>query len=105
MAELSDAEFDRIMLRLENHTIYESAKILREQWVLELDNGKTIYLGILQELDEGLEYLSRGDIDLVITDLRMPGTSGEEVLKKVRSEIEKWIQKNKGRKNEDKSLH
>lgn len=43
-AELSDAEFDRIMLRLENHTIYESAKILREKWILELDNGKTIYV-------------------------------------------------------------
>ena len=44
VAELSDAEFDRIMIRLENHTIYESAKILREQWVLELDNGKTVYV-------------------------------------------------------------
>ena len=43
-AELSDSEFDRIMIRLENHTIYESAKILREKWVLELDNGKTIYV-------------------------------------------------------------
>ena len=44
MAELSDAEFDRVMIRLENHTIYELAKILREQWVLELDNQKTIYV-------------------------------------------------------------
>lgn len=44
VAELSDAEFDRVMIRLENHTIYESAKILREQWVLELDNGKTVYV-------------------------------------------------------------
>lgn len=43
-AELSDAEFDRVMIRLENHTIYESAKILREKWVLELDNGKSIYV-------------------------------------------------------------
>lgn len=44
IAELSDAEFDRVMIRLENHTIYESAKILREKWVLELDNGKTVYI-------------------------------------------------------------
>ena len=44
VAELSDAEFDRVMIRLENHTIYESAKILHEKWVLELDNGKTIYV-------------------------------------------------------------
>lgn len=42
IAELSDSEFDKIMLRLDNHTIYESARILREKWVLELDNGKTI---------------------------------------------------------------
>lgn len=37
--------------------------------------------------DEGLEFLSKGDIDLVITDLRMPGTSGEDVLKKVTCEM------------------
>jgi hypothetical protein len=43
-AKLSNAEFDRVMIRLENHTIYESAKILREKWVLELDNGKSIYV-------------------------------------------------------------
>ena len=47
VAELSDSEFDKILLRLENHTIYESAKILREKWVLELDNGKTIYAEFL----------------------------------------------------------
>lgn len=41
---LSDKEFDRIMIRLDNHTIYESAKILREKWILELDNGKSIYV-------------------------------------------------------------
>ncbi len=36
---------------------------------------------------EGLELLSKGDIDLVITDLRMPGISGEDVLKKVTAEL------------------
>lgn len=35
---------------------------------------------------EGLELISRGDIDLVITDLRMPGVSGEEVLRRVATE-------------------
>lgn len=35
---------------------------------------------------EGLDYISKGDIDLVITDLRMPGISGEEVLRKVTTE-------------------
>ena len=35
---------------------------------------------------EGLALLSKGDIDLVITDLRMDGISGEEVLRKVTTE-------------------
>lgn len=43
-ATLSNAEFDRVMIRLENRTVYESAKNLREKWVLELDNGKSIYV-------------------------------------------------------------
>ncbi|MCM1166658.1 MAG: type I restriction endonuclease subunit R [Lachnospiraceae bacterium] len=48
-AELSHSEFAKIMLRLDNHTIYESAKILREKWVLELDNGSTIYVEFLTD--------------------------------------------------------
>ena len=44
VAELSDTEFDRVMIRLENHTVYESAKILREKWILDLDNGKSVYV-------------------------------------------------------------
>ena len=35
---------------------------------------------------EGLDLISKGDIDLVITDLRMPGISGEEVLRHVATE-------------------
>src|SRR5574344_2083651 len=35
---------------------------------------------------EGLSLIEKGDIDLVITDLRMPGISGEEVLQKVTTE-------------------
>ena len=35
---------------------------------------------------EGLSFIEKGDIDLVITDLRMPGVSGEEVLKRVTAE-------------------
>lgn len=35
---------------------------------------------------EGLALLSKGDIDLVVTDLRMDGISGEEVLRRVTTE-------------------
>ena len=40
----SDAEFNRIMIHLDNHSVYESAKILRDQYVLQLDDGESIYL-------------------------------------------------------------
>lgn len=43
-AVFSDAEFDRIMIHVDNHTVYESAKILRDKYVLQLDNGETVYL-------------------------------------------------------------
>jgi DNA-binding NtrC family response regulator len=35
---------------------------------------------------EGIDYILKGDIDLVITDLRMDGISGEEVLRRVTTE-------------------
>ncbi|MFC2478527.1 MAG: sigma-54-dependent transcriptional regulator [Treponema socranskii subsp. buccale] len=35
---------------------------------------------------EGLDCIAKGDIDLVITDLRMDGISGEEVLRRVTTE-------------------
>ncbi len=43
-ASISDAEFDRILIYLENKSVYESAKQLRDKYVLTLDNGKTVYL-------------------------------------------------------------
>lgn len=48
-ANLSDSEFERIVQRLDNHSVYESAKILREKWVLPLDDGKTVYISILSD--------------------------------------------------------
>lgn len=47
-ASLSD-EFERIVQRLDNHSVYESAKILREKWVLPLDDGKTVYISFLSD--------------------------------------------------------
>ena len=87
VAELSDSEFDKILLRLENHTIYESAKILREKWVLELDNGKAIYAEFLtsdtyrntyqvthqvtmdKDHKDDVEYKNRYDVTVLINGL------------------------------------
>lgn len=43
-SDLSDAEFDRVLIHLDNKTVYESAKLLRDKFILSLDNGKTVYL-------------------------------------------------------------
>ena len=43
-AALTDAEFNRVLIYLENKSVYDSAKILRDKYVLSLDNGKTVYL-------------------------------------------------------------
>lgn len=40
----SDAEFNRIMIHIDNHSVYESAKILRDKYVLELNDGQTVYI-------------------------------------------------------------
>lgn len=43
-ASFSDAEWNRVLIHLDNHSVYESAKILRDKYILSLDNGKTVYL-------------------------------------------------------------
>ena len=67
--------------------------------ILIIDDEKNIREGLSAALEldgysvklaangaEGIALIEKGDIDLVITDLRMPGVSGEEVLAKVRGE-------------------
>ncbi|NLM01202.1 MAG: sigma-54-dependent Fis family transcriptional regulator [Treponema sp.] len=67
--------------------------------ILIIDDEKNIREGLSESLElegyntflaengkEGLERIAKGDIDLVITDLRMPEISGEEVLAQVTTE-------------------
>ena len=43
-ASFSDSEFNRIMIHVDNHSVYESAKILRDKYVLQLDDGENVYI-------------------------------------------------------------
>ena len=43
-ASLSDEEFGRVLIHLDNKSVYDSAKLLRDKYVLTLDDGKTVYL-------------------------------------------------------------
>ena len=65
--------------------IVDDEKNIREGLgtALELE-GYDVKLAEIGEV--GLKLIEKGDIDLVITDLRMPGISGEEVIAKVTGE-------------------
>ncbi|MDR2898553.1 MAG: sigma-54 dependent transcriptional regulator [Spirochaetaceae bacterium] len=65
--------------------IIDDEKNIREGLAaaLEMDGYKIL---LAADGKEGLEYIKQGEADLVITDLRMPGVSGEEVLSRVASE-------------------
>ncbi len=67
--------------------------------ILVIDDEKNIRTGLQAALEldgydvilaadgaEGLDIALHSDVDLVITDLRMPGVSGEEVLRRVTTE-------------------
>lgn len=43
-ATLSDSEFERVLTYLDNRTVYESAKALRDRLDLTLDSGRRVYL-------------------------------------------------------------
>jgi DNA-binding NtrC family response regulator len=68
--------------------------------LLVIDDEKNIREGLAESLtldgydvvcaadgDEGWKRFEKGDIDLVITDLRMPGLSGEELMHRILAEI------------------
>ncbi|MCQ2610197.1 MAG: sigma-54 dependent transcriptional regulator [Treponema sp.] len=66
--------------------IIDDEKNIREGLAANFEiEGYTVKLAA--DGKEGLELLSHGDIDLVITDLRMPGITGEEVVRTVTAKM------------------
>ena len=65
-----------------NILIIDDEKNIREglSASLEMEGYNTV---LAENGKEGLELFAKGDIDLVITDLRMPQVTGEEVLDKI----------------------
>lgn len=60
IAELSDSEFKNVKSRLSTCSIYESAKILREKWILDLDNKKKIYVDFFtSDVSKNIYQVSR----------------------------------------------
>ena len=54
--DLSDKEFERVLTYLNGKTVYQSAKQLRDQFILDRDNGKQVYIYFLDENPENNIY-------------------------------------------------
>ena len=107
-ASLSDTEFGRIMNHVDNHSVYESAKILRDKFILQLDNGKTVYLDFFsydtdrniyqvahqitmdQAHKDDVSYKNRYDVTVLINglpliqiELKRPGVEINEAINQI----------------------
>ena len=107
-ASFSDAEFGRVMIHVENKSVYESAKILRDKYVLTLDNGKTVYLDFFssdadrniyqvthqvtmdKEHKDDVAYKNRYDVTILINglpvvqvELKRPGVEINEAINQI----------------------
>lgn len=107
-AEFSDAEFARIMIHLDNKSVYESAKILRDKYILTLDNGKTVYLDFFshdttrniyqvthqvtmdKDHKDDVNYKNRYDVTVLINglplvqiELKRPGVEINEAINQI----------------------
>ena len=105
---LSDKEFNRVLVYLENKSVYESAKILRDKYVLPLDNGKTVYLDFFtfdtdrniyqvshqitmdKDHKDDVEYKNRYDVTILINgfplvqiELKRPGVEINEAINQI----------------------
>ena len=107
-AALSDAEFERVLIYLDNKSVYESAKILRDKYVLSLDNGKTVYLDFFssdtdrniyqvshqitmnKDYKDDVRYSNRYDVTVLINglpvvqiELKRPGIEINEAINQI----------------------
>lgn len=79
--ELSDKEFERILTYLNGKTVYQSAKQLRDKFILDRDNGKQVYLQFLDKNPDNNiyqitnqvtvhgKYVNRYDVTILINGL------------------------------------
>ena len=108
LAEFSDAEFNRIMINVDNKSVYKSAKILRDKYLLPLDNGKKVYLDFFtfdtdrniyqvahqitidREHKDDVAYKNRYDVTVLINglplvqiELKRPGVEINEAINQI----------------------
>ena len=107
-AILSDKEFQRLRIYLEDKSVYDSAKILRDKYILSLDNGKTVYLDFFsfdtdrniyqvshqitmdKDHKDDVQYKNRYDVTVLINglpvvqiELKRPGVEINEAINQI----------------------
>ena len=107
-ASFSDNEWSRLKIYLEKNTVYESARILRDQYVLTLDNNEIVYLDFFSsdyeknlyqvahqitmdpEHKDDVAYKNRYDVTLLINglpiiqiELKRPGVEINEAINQI----------------------
>lgn len=107
-AELSKKEFERVLTFVENKTVYESAKILRDKYILSLDNGESVYLDFFsadttrniyqvahqitmdKEHKDDVDYKNRYDVTVLVNglplvqiELKRPGVEISQAINQI----------------------
>lgn len=65
--ELSDTEFTRLLNYLSGKSVFQCAKQLRDQFVLERDDGTTVYLRFISPYDNENIYQVTNQVRIVAT--------------------------------------
>ena len=63
--ELTDSEFNRVLNLIENKSVYVAAKQLRDQFTLELDDGRKVYMKLFSNDPEENKYQVSNQITVV----------------------------------------
>ena len=81
---LTDKEFNRILIHLENKSIYRSAKLFRDKFILEREDGTSVYIEffdsknwhnnifqVTNQVTMESKYVNRYDVTILINGLPM----------------------------------
>ena len=87
---LTDKEFNRILIHLENKSIYRSAKLFRDKFILEREDGTSVYI----EFFDSKNWHNNIIIKLIlITVLTRNVTSNIYTIFRIRAEIKVGIKR------------
>lgn len=90
--DLSDKEFERILIYLKGKKVYQSVKQLRDQFILDRDNGKQVYISLNENPENNIYQVTN---QVTVQGKNQNSISDEDIERIVsahseRKEIEKF---------------